>query len=272
MLSSFRSEWIKLRRRSLLIGAALMPLSTLLFIPLGIGNAIRGGGGGHFPMGGPQALTIAILSGDKGLTTILSRGDTLVAVIALAIVAAATAVEYSHGTLRNLLVRQPHRLELLAGKFLALVSFVLIAATVALATGIVVAFIAASGRGIDTSAWTSSSGIGNLARMYGDLLIAIVAYAAAGFFSAIVFRSAAAAIAVPLTYILLLEHLIGAVWSDAPNWLFGNLISAVINGESVIKSDVVLASYSRGLLLGLAWVALFAVLAGALFRLRDVTS
>ncbi len=271
MLSSFRSEWIKLHRRSLLVGAALMPLSSLLFIPLAVRNATRGTGG-RLAMGGPQALTAGILSGDQGLTTLLSRGDTLVAVIALAIVAAATAVEYSHGTLRNLLVRQPHRLELLAGKFLALVSFVLIAATVALAIGIVVAFIATSGRGIDTAAWTTSTGIANLAGMYGDLLVAIVAYATAGFFSAILFRSAAAAIAVPLTYIIVVENLIGAVWSDAPDWLFGKLISAVLNGESVIRSDVALAGYERGLLLGLVWVALFAVLAGLLFRMRDVTS
>ena len=269
MLESFRSEWIKLRRRAMLVGAVLMPLATLIFVPLGISSAVRGGGRGGM---GPQALTVAVLAGDKGLTTLLSRGGTLVAVIALAIVAAAVAVEYSHGTLRNLLVRQPHRLELLAGKFLALLSFVYLAATVALVVGVIAAFVTASSRGIDTSAWTSTTGITNLAGMYGDVLLAIFAYAAAGFFSAILFRAAAPAIAVPLAYIIIVENLIGGVWSSAPDWLFGKLISSVLNGESVIKSDTLLTSYDRGLLLGMAWVALFAILTGFLFRTRDVTS
>src|SRR5579862_7677870 len=117
MIRSFRSEWIKLRRRSILIGGALMTIFPLIFIPLALRRATSGGGGGRF---GPQDLTLFVLGTDKGLTTLISRGATLTAVIALALVAAATAVEYSHGTLRNLLVRQPQRLQFLGGKYLGL--------------------------------------------------------------------------------------------------------------------------------------------------------
>jgi ABC-type transport system involved in multi-copper enzyme maturation permease subunit len=255
----------------MLIGGALMSFFALVFVPLGIVNAARGNGS-RGAMGGPQALTMAALSSAKGLTTVLSRGGTLAAVIALAIVAAALAAEYSHGTLRNLLVRQPRRLQLLAGTFLALLSYVLLAATLACAIGIVAAVVVAPGRGIDTSVWFSSSGLSHLAAMYGDLILTVTAYAVVGFASAVLFRSAAAAVAVPLAYIIVVENLIGAVWSDAPNWLFGKLIAAVLNGESVLSTGTALASYGRGLTVGLLYMAGFAALSLVLFRYRDVTS
>jgi ABC-2 type transport system permease protein len=263
MLSAFRSEWIKVRRRSMLLGGALMPLLTLIFVPLAIRRAVNGGRGG---------LTLFVLAGDKGLTTLLGRGATLTAVIALAIVASATAIEYSHGTVRNLLVRQPRRLQLLSGKFVALLSYVLLATTVAFVVGVVAALTFAPGQGIQTAAWTSSTGLSNLLGMYGELLIAVVGYAILGFFSAILFRSAAAAVAVPLVYIIVVENLIGAVWTSAPDWLYGKLLAGVISGESAIASDTSAASLGRGLTLGLIYMIVLAIVTGALFRLRDVNS
>src|ERR1022692_4078635 len=126
MWRSFKSEWIKMRRRSVLIGGASIIFFALIFIPLGIITATSSGGRSG---GGPQALTKIALSGDQGLTTLLSRGGTLTAVIALVLVASAMAAEYQQGTLRNLLVRQPARVRLLTGKFLALLTYALIAAT-----------------------------------------------------------------------------------------------------------------------------------------------
>jgi ABC-type transport system involved in multi-copper enzyme maturation permease subunit len=268
MTKTFRSEWIKMRRRSVLVGGALMSVFALVFVPLGIANA----GGTRTGAGGPQALTVAALDSAKGLTTLLSRGGTLTAVVALAIVAAAMAAEYSHGTLRSLLVRQPRRMHLLTGTFLALLSYVLVAATVAFLVGIAAALVVAPGHGIDTSRWLSSSGLSNLAAMYGDLAITVTAYALLGFASAVVFRSAAAAVAVPLCYIIVIENLIGGVWSGAPDWLFGKAMAAVLNGESVLSAGTTLASYGRGLLVGLLYMTAFAALSLALFRYRDVTT
>jgi ABC-type transport system involved in multi-copper enzyme maturation permease subunit len=119
MLRAFNSEWIKMRRRSVLIGGASIIFFALIFIPLGIITATSPGGRSG---GGPQALTKIALSGDQGLTTLLSRGGTLTAVIALILVASAMAAEYQQGTLRDLLVRQPARIRLLTGKFLALLT------------------------------------------------------------------------------------------------------------------------------------------------------
>jgi ABC-2 type transport system permease protein len=252
-----------------LIGGASMIFFALIFIPLGIITATSPGGRSG---GGPQALTKIALSGDQGLTTLLSRGGTLTAVIALILVASAMAAEYQQGTLRNLLVRQPARIRLLTGKFLALLTYAVVAATVAFLVGFGAALVTAPARGIDTVAWTSSAGIANLFAMYGNLVLAVIAYSVLGYFSAVVFRSLAAAVAAPLAYILIVENLIGAVWSDAPQWLFGKLVAAVLNGQAVLSASAGLSSYGRGLLLGAIYVAGFGVVAGALLRRRDVSA
>ncbi len=270
MLEAFRSEWIKNRRRSMLIGAGLMPLLTIIFVPLGIRRALSGGGGGRFA--GPGDLTKLVLEGDKGLTTLLSRGGTLSAVIALAIVASSMAVEYPHGTLRNLLVRQPRRIQLLSGKFLSLLTFVFIAGTLSLGLGVLTALLVAPGQGVDTAAWTSSTGVSNLVTLYWELLVTILGYSVLGYFSAVLFRSPAAAVAVPLVYIIILENLIGAVWTDAPNWLYGKLLGGVINGESVLRSDTAVAGLSRGLTLSIIYMAGMGMVSALIFRFRDVTS
>ena len=48
---------------------------------------------------------------------------TLLGIIALCVFAAQTAQEYTYGTLRNLLVRQPSRMKVLTGKFLSMAVF-----------------------------------------------------------------------------------------------------------------------------------------------------
>ena len=268
MLHAYRSEWPKIRRRSILFGGLAMSFFSLLFVPLGIIRATSPSS----RIGGPADLTARTLSGSEGLTSILIRGATLTAVIGLVLMASATAVEYTHGTLRNLLVRQSGRLHLLAGKFGALLTFVLISATVAYGLGMAAAFVTASARGVDTAAWTSSDGLQNLAGLYGNVLLATCGYSIFGFVSALVFRSAAAAVAVPMAYVIIVETLIGAIWTDAPQWLFGQLVASVMKGKGVLAFGSGSASYERGLFLAGLYVLLFAVVGGVLFRRRDVSA
>src|SRR5438132_1353544 len=136
MLRAFLSEWVKLRRRGMYFGAGLMVffgggLATVLGVINKAGNGppqrVRGPGGG--------LLTQAQLIASDGLAKLLARGSALLGVIALVLFAMSFASEYSQGTLRNLLVREPRRLHLLAGKTLALGLFVSIAVIAAMGVG-----------------------------------------------------------------------------------------------------------------------------------------
>lgn len=271
MLRAFRSEWLKIRRPSVLIAGAVMPVFAVLFSYLAIVRATSPPGG---RFGGETFITGLALASGEGLTTLLSRGAQLIDVIAFALVNAAMAAEFSQGTLRNLLVVQPGRLRLLTGKFLALLLYVCLAATVALAIAAITTTVAAGSRGVDTSAWTSSTGLGNLAVFGADLLIGVAAWSVFAFFLALLFRSAATAIGGGLAYLLVIEGLITAVWDDAPRWLFGRLVeTGIIGGQHVISLTRGLTSgYGRSLAIVTVYVLAFAIASALLFRMRDINS
>jgi ABC-2 type transport system permease protein len=93
-------------------------------------------------------------------------------VVALALFAIAIAGEYSQGTLRNLLVRQPRRVRLLAGKLLALACFTAIAVVVGVVAATLTALLVAPGQDIPTTAWFTSDGWAALGSGLGNLLLA----------------------------------------------------------------------------------------------------
>ncbi len=103
-------------------------------------------------------VTIAELSQPDGLVHGIVDVSDLVGIVSLALFAGATATEYSQGTLRNLLVRQPRRIKLLCGKYLALALFALLAIVLAIAVAVILAFALGPGKGVHTSAWTAAPG------------------------------------------------------------------------------------------------------------------
>src|SRR6202035_1615371 len=103
-------------------------------------------------------VTLHQLAQPNGLVIGVARAAVLLGVVAFGIAASQIAGEYSLGTLRQLLVRQPRRAVLLAGKFLAVVVFMLGAVIVASLVATVAAFVMAHARHVPTAAWTSSAG------------------------------------------------------------------------------------------------------------------
>ena len=174
-------------------------------------------------------------------------------------------------TLRNVLVRQPHRL-VTVGKFLGLLSYVVVAATVAFIVGIIAGLIVAPGHGVNTTAWTSTSGLSNLLSMYGDLMFAVVGYSVLGYFSAILFLGGGSYRDSPGVHYRRGESPGGRLDRRASVAVW-QLVGSVINGESLLHIDTgKMASFDRGILLGAGYMLVFAIATGVLFRLRDVTS
>lgn len=186
MLGAFTSEWVKLRRRSMLLwgfGGGL--LFTVLATVITIERAQKTfppGEGHHFH------ATVAQLSQPDGLVHGVVDVSNLVGIVALSLFAGAVASEYSQGTLRNLLVRQPRRVQLLSGKFLALVLFFGLAVLLAIGVAAGVAFALAPSKGIDTSAWTSTTGLNDL----GQSILHVYLAASATAYSARRWRSSCA--------------------------------------------------------------------------------
>ena len=75
--------------------------------------------------GGGDLPSLTQLAQPNGLIHGVNRAAVLLGIVAFGIAASQIASEYSLGTLRQLLVRQPRRAVLLAGKFLAVLTFML---------------------------------------------------------------------------------------------------------------------------------------------------
>src|ERR1017187_7981672 len=95
-------------------------------------------------------LTLAQLAHASGLSEGLTQSGVLLGAVAFSMAAFQFGGEFSHGTLRNLLVRQPRRSVLMGGKCLAVLSFLVGALAVATMVGICAAFLMAHFRDIPT--------------------------------------------------------------------------------------------------------------------------
>jgi ABC-2 type transport system permease protein len=263
MLGAFLSEWVKLRRRSMLLwglGGTLFftVLATLFTFERAVTTLAPGFHGHGF------RVTIAELSRPNGLVHGIVDVSNLVGIVALALFAGATASEYSQGTLRNLLVRQPGRIKLLSGKFLAIALFVLIAIILAFVVAIAVAFAVGPGKGVHTSAWTSSTGLSDTFQAILHIYLAAIGYGVLGTALAVILRSPAVAITVGIAYALPGEQIILALWDNGNRWLPGQLLSAVAHGGTSATS------YSRALLIATLYAVVVAAGTLIMFQRRDV--
>lgn len=259
MWGSFTSEWIKLRRRSMILwgfGAGLFfpLLATILTIERARNSPPYDRG--HLPI---KALELP-----QGLVHGVTDVSSLIGIVSLCLFAAAFSIEYSQGTLRNLLVREPRRSQFLAGKFVALVSFVAVIVIVAIGISVAVAFILAPGKGISTSAWSSSAGVNDLLQATFHAWLASSLYGVFGAALGVLLRSPSVAIPVAIIYFIPIEAIIvGAIWSGGNNWLPDHLLVALAHGGN---SD---ASYYHSLLMLALYGVATAVGVGTLFRRRD---
>jgi ABC-2 type transport system permease protein len=174
ILAAFRSEWVKLRRRNLLVGTYVgLALAASLFAALLFAQAPASGNGGGLP-------SLTQLAQPNGLIHGVNRAAVLLGIVAFGIAATQIANEYSLGTLRQLLVRQPRRPVLLAGKFLAVLTFMLAAVIFSSVVASVASVAMAHARHVPTAAWTSGAGVSDLTRALGDLLLATVGFTTLG--------------------------------------------------------------------------------------------
>jgi ABC-2 type transport system permease protein len=261
------SEWVKLRRKGMLAALGGVVLVTILGAIItiltvsSIASTKRSGGG---PFGGKTSISFAQMASSHGLADALGNAGTLLGVIIMGVVAASVAGEFSTGTLRNLLVREPRRAKLLLGKLLGLASAITLAVVTAATFAVVAAVIAASIKGVPIHSWWSGSGIGAALGAVAELVVATLGWGVLGAVLAIVFRSPVVAVVVGVVYALPLESIIGAISNSVSRWLPGKLLASLAAGGNSTAS-LTAASWT---------IAIYAIgaigLAVTLFTRRDV--
>ena len=234
----FFAEWRKLRRPTLLLGTLgavaffSVLVSSLLFLLIDSpqGNGDRG-----------VRITREMLALPSGSTQAFSSIGNLLGIIALCVFAAQTAQEYSLGTLRNLLVRQPGRIRLLVGKLASMKVFAIFMTLVGAIISIGVSFALAGGKDVNTALWFNSDGRIEIAKTALNVYISVL-------------------------WLLIIENIVGAVKSSTLEWLPGSQLATVAAGGTET------ISYTHALSLSGIYVGVALIIATTLFTKRDVAN
>jgi ABC-type transport system involved in multi-copper enzyme maturation permease subunit len=262
MTTMFKAELLKLRRRRV---AVAVVLSGLAFAALSATVVfLSATGPGERPAA--RGVTVAELSQAGGATQAFSIGASFIGILVLVLFIANVAGEFSQGTFRTLLMRQPRRVGLLAGKMAALLLFA--AGVLALAELLTVAasLLLAPSQDIATSSWFGSDGLRAAAGDYGRALLGMTAWASLGMALAVFVRSIPVALAIGIVWSGPLEHLTQDAWATATQWFPGLLLEALAAGGT---DDV---SVGRALALVGLYVVIAAGTAAFVFARRDVTA
>ena len=259
----FFAEWRKLRRPTLLLGTLgavsffSVLVSSVLFLMIDSpeGNGDRG-----------MRITREMLSLPSGATQSFSSIGGLLGIIALCVFAAQTAQEYSLGTLRNLLVRQPGRIRILVGKLASMKTFAMVMTLVSAVISIGVSYALAGGKNVSTELRFNGDGRLEIAKSLLNVFLSILWFGIIGMVLGIVLRSPISSISIGVLWLLIIENIVGALKSSTLNWLPGNQLSTIATGGSPN------VSYSHALSLSAIYVSVALVIATVLFTKRDVSN
>jgi ABC-type transport system involved in multi-copper enzyme maturation permease subunit len=266
VIRAFRSEVLKFRRWSILAGAGAM-LAVGTFIAYLTFHQIASGATGKEMTG-----LIAAFHTPQGLVGVIGQARSLILAVALVLVSANLAAEWTQGTLRNLLVRQPHRLRWLAGKMLAVVLFVLLAMLLTLAVGGTLVLILAYGQGIQTTVWTSPEGLGVFLEFLGNEVVCLIGVSALGMLIAVLTRSVVAAVGISLAYILVFEGIIAVVAPQVSQWFPGRVFNTIVGATVPLVGPTPAQGYPAALLTSLLWIACFVGATALVLPRQDITA
>jgi ABC-2 type transport system permease protein len=206
------------------------------------------------------------------LVSIIGQARSLIIAIALVMVTANLAAEWSQGTLRNLLVREPHRLRWLAGKMLALVLFVLLSMLVTLLISGTFILILAQGQGIQTTAWTSVEGLRVFLAFLGNEVLCLIGVSALGMLIAVLTRAVAASVGIALAYLLVVEGIIAVVLPQVTEWFPGRVFNTIVGATVPLVGPTPLQGYSAALGAALLWIVGFVAATAIVFPRQDVNA
>ena len=266
VIRAFRSEVLKFRRWSVLAAAAGM-LAVSTFIAYLTFHQIASGATGKEMTG-----LIAAFHTPQGLVAVIGQARSLIIAIALVLVSANLAAEWTQGTLRNLLVREPRRLRWLAGKMLAVVLFVVFSVLVTLVVSSAFILILAQGQSIQTPAWTSAEGLRIFLEFMGNEVLCLIGVSALGVLIAVLTRSVVAAVGIALAYILVLEGIIAVVAPQVSQWFPGRVFNTIVGSTVPLVGPTPAQGYPAALLASLLWTAGFVAASALVLPRQDINA
>jgi ABC-type transport system involved in multi-copper enzyme maturation permease subunit len=264
MTRIIRAELLRLlRRRTVLVtaaGAALFSVVaalTVFFSARAPGvPATRGRGG----------TTLAALAGNGGGTEAFAVGASFLGFFVFVTFIALMAGEFSGGTFRALLLRDPRRLRLIAGKLAGILLVAGGAVAVAEAGTFVVSLLVAPTRDIPTAEWFTIPSLGQAVADYATVFAGVAGWAVFGTTLAVIFRSTPLALGVGFAWAGPFENIVVDSWRTGYRVFPGQVLASLIRGGSAELG------LGRSLLTAALYAGVAAAVALTLVSRRDVTA
>jgi hypothetical protein len=165
-----------------------------------------------------------------------------------------------------MLLHQPRRIRLLAGKLAALLAFAAAVLAAAEVLTWVAARLLAPSQDVATGQWISADALGQGVADYGSVLFWVSGYALLGTTLAILVRSVPIALAIGIAWAGPFEHLLQDAWDPAQRFFPGLLLEAFVAGGTPSVSA------TRAFLTVSVYVIVAAALGGTVFARRDMTA
>lgn len=262
MTRIIRAELLRVVRRRTLVVTALAAtgfavIASLTVLSSAEPTAVASRRGG---------ATIAALTGHGGGTEAFAVGASFVGFFVFVTFIALIAGEFSGGTFRALLLREPHRLRVIAGKLAGLL--LVAAGVVALAEVLtfVLSLAIAPSQHIPTSEWFSVQSLGDAVRDYATVFAGVAGWAVFGTTLAVIFRSTPLALGVGFAWAGPFENIVVDSWRTGYRVCPGQVLGSLIRGGTA-ELGVGRAVFTAGL-----YAAVAAVVSVVLVARRDVTA
>lgn len=262
MIASLRAELVKVLRPRVLVIAAL---ATAVF---SIGSAtvvLTSADPAGTPASG-RGVSAATLADAGGGTDVFMTAISFAGVLVFVVFVGVVAIEFSRGTFRTMLLYQPRRVRLLAGKMAGLLLFAAAILAIAELLTWLTARVIAPTQNIDVTSWTTLDALGQALTDYGSALFWVAGYALLGMTVAVLARSVPIALAIGIAWAGPFEHLLQDSWSPAQRVFPGLLLEAFSAGDT---TDV---SAARALATVAFYAIAAATVAATVFARRDVTA
>jgi ABC-type transport system involved in multi-copper enzyme maturation permease subunit len=264
MIRVIRAELLRLvRRRTVLVTAAGVALFSVV-ATLVVFSSARGTG---VPAGrGRGGTTLAALAGHGGGTEAFAVGASFLGFFVFVTFIALMAGEFSGGTFRALLLRDPRRLQLIAGKLAGILLVAGAAVAVAETCTFVVSLLVAPTRDIPTGDWFSLSSVGQGLADYATVFAGVAGWAVFGTMLAVIFRSTPLALGVGFAWAGPFENIVVDSWRTGYRVFPGQVLASLIRGGSTELG------LGRSLFTAALYAAVAAAVALTLVSRRDVTA
>jgi len=262
MTAMIRAELIRLwRLRTMTFATAATALFAVVATLVVFTAAPESG-----PVGPQGGTTLERLSKPGGGTEAFATAASFVGFFVFVTFIAMLAGEFSGGTFRALLLRNPRRLQVIVGKLVGML--VVAAGMVALAElcSFGISLLLAPGKDVSTSDWFT---LGSLVDGLGDFattFAGVAGWAVFGATLAVVFRSTPLALGVGFAWAGPFENITVDSWETGLRVFPGQVLRAVINGGTPELS------FGRAALTAAVYAAIAAGISAILLTRRDVTA